>query len=434
MRLAVLSAVLCSAIACSGTKGDASLVIETAARQVVNDGSALVLKVLATNPDGTVGSGSVQLTAGAGLLEPAEIVLDAFGTGTFTLTCDVSSDSNCTGTDVVTAVWRGTSAVKSISVVGPTTTTGQARLVAQGCTAVTGQRPDPTTNLDTPRVSSPAPISVAPGSTFTGTLSFTDPQHDEKTAIVQLGGEASYYTCSLSAAELAAETFALSHFALSSEYQSGTVLLYLAIQDAVGNISGYATVAITVGGGGAAAVCSGTAVAFQLAGSAPSASTAFYLATNGKLATYALTSKTGETLTIVYRSVVQIDTGSCTKLLLSSKADGTRSVGWDNCLLLEARASAGQAPVAVWAYCSPDTPDLFDTGSGAKIARPLMPTVAGNSLIPPVPSNVPFGFAAGAIDLKTQLPAGLTNFQLSVYVLDFGSVGSTTEIWLEPIH
>jgi hypothetical protein len=135
-------------------------------------------------------------------------------------------------------------------------------------------------------------------------------------------------------------------------------------------------------------------------------------------------------LTIVAEATIAVDIGSCDQLLLAGDAAGTRTVGWDNVLIVEYRPLPGDPVEARWYYGTPST--LTHVPSGQILNQPLAPTVSGFALDPAVPNPVPFGYEPLAIDLMTQLPPGVRRFELKLYVLDSGGFGSTTEIWAIP--
>jgi len=62
---------------------------------------------------------------------------------------------------------------------------------------------------------------------------------------------------------------------------------------------------------------------------------------------------------------------------------------------------------------------------------PLASSVSGFSLDPPVPNGGAFGYPALAIDLMKEIPSPAADFELTLYILDYGAVGSTTDIWAQ---
>jgi hypothetical protein len=133
--------------------------------------------------------------------------------------------------------------------------------------------------------------------------------------------------------------------------------------------------------------------------------------------------------TIVASAELAVDIGTCTHLLLAADAAGTQPVGWDNDVILEYRVAAGAPVQKRWYYGGPVT--ILDASSLA-LVEPLAPTVPGTSLVPPVPNPVPFGYAPLALDLMSELPSGISSFDLTLYVIDFGGFGSVTDLWAIP--
>lgn len=431
MRNALGGFLLASLGACGPSHGELNVTVAPDNPVLADDGTATVVRVHALYADDTISSGTVTLSSTAGTLEDTTLTLDKYASARTTFRCDAATDPGCKGTVHVTAKVGSVSATASISVgqAGP-----GAALLAPDCTKVSGDRPPSTGSLDAPKVSSASVPPVTPGQPLGGSVTFADPQNDESSVIVQLSSERWHFVCPLSAAELASKQFALSRLALTADFPPGTRLLYVGVKDAAAHVSGYSAVTLVIGAGGAISLCptATSPMTVQLAGSAPSASTAFYDAANGRLGTYALGSANGDKMVIVYRASAQIDLGACTKLVVSGNAAGTAKPGWDNCLLAEARDASSGAMLSKWAYCSLDTPAIVEVATGATVNRPLQPDVPGSQLSPAVPSADPFGYQPGAIDLMSQIPSGTKSFVLSLYVLDFGIVGSTTEVWVRP--
>jgi hypothetical protein len=413
------------ALSCCSPGGEISL--ELSAVRLINDGSDVRVVIVGSRQDGTLGVGTIALSASAGQLAEKTLVLDNYGTAQTRYSCDKKTDERCLGAVELTAQWSGatSSSAKTssatISIIDP-----PARVlgfVGNGCERVAAPRPASTGTLDAPKVATVSIPDVVSGQGFPGLLAFEDTQNDEEAIIVQLSSEAAHWVCPLSAFEKANHLFNLARLALEAGFPDGVYLLYLSARDAAGNVGGYSVATLSVGVGQRLNPCAG--FAFQLMGSAPSGSTQFYTRANGVLQTYGRGGTTGERLTIVYRATIQVDLGGCSRLRLMSKPSGG-PVGWDNCLVIEARVTPGGPATAAWSYCSNDTAPLYDVLSGAPVRRPSTPTVVGNRLVPKIPSPNPFGFESGALDIISELPPGLRVFELSMYV------GSTTEVWLVP--
>lgn len=339
--------------------------------------------------------------------------------------CNLAEDQACEDSATITASWSGiraTSTARLTKQVAPT-----ARFVATGCQAVAGPRPQSSATTNAPRVGAASTVTVTPGSPFGLQVPFDDDQDDEREAIVQLNGQSTHYRCPLSAGELRDKRIELSRLSVEAGFPPGVYLLYVAVRDAAQNVSGYSVVTLSIGSGVLFRPCE--AGEFQVIGALPSGPTQFYTRANGLISGYDY-GAADLRLTIVYRTSVAMDLTGCQALRLRGGASGG-AVGWDNCLLIEARGLNGGPLLAAWNYCSTDTAPLRDA-SGATVRRPAAPTVAGNTLSPPIPSMIPFGFPSGQLDLLTELPQGLTSAELTFYVLDWGTVGSTTEVWLSP--
>ena len=76
------------------------------ARPIDDLGEALTFRVVATRPDGKVGSGPVEFKSFSGSLNPPKSVeLDSFGTATVDFSCDADVDSTCSAMIDVYATW-----------------------------------------------------------------------------------------------------------------------------------------------------------------------------------------------------------------------------------------------------------------------------------------------------------------------------------------
>jgi hypothetical protein len=169
--------------------------------------------------------------------------------------------------------------------------------------------------------------------------------------------------------------------------------------------------------------------AFKVIDKVPSTPTATFAQANGNLADYVASTFGGGPLAIVGQVTRTIHRGLCTKLLLASDAAGTKAVGWDDSLIVEYRSTPGGPVDARWYY---GTVNVTYTPDNQMLPSVQAPTVAGSSLDPPVPNFAPFGYEPLAINLMDQIPNGADGFELTLYILDAATVGSTTEIWVIP--
>lgn len=292
-----------------------------------------------------------------------------------------------------------------------------------GCTRVVGERPATTPTLSAPQVAGLSLQSAQPGQPLAGSVQFQDAQSDATTLIVQVNSEAEHYLCTLSNNDLEQGSVDLGVLSLSGGFPEGGHTLYVGISDSLGNVSGYIAASLTVGTSSAQPVC-GQAPRLLL-GAVPSQSTAFYAEQNGNSPDY----DAGSPLAVVTSTDLFLKLDECSQLLLAGDAIGAAPIGWDNCLLVEYRPTPDAPREAVWSYCSLP---VFDTATGQQV-QPAQeaPTVAGTSLNPPVPNNAAFGWPALTLDLLRYVPENHPNeFVLNLRLLDFGSVGSTTDVWL----
>jgi hypothetical protein len=80
------------------------------------DGTRARLRVVATGTDGKIGSGAVSLSISSGMLEPASVVLDSFGTGRAEVWCE--SGAICATSATIEAKWMaGSQTTTSITTV-----------------------------------------------------------------------------------------------------------------------------------------------------------------------------------------------------------------------------------------------------------------------------------------------------------------------------
>jgi len=294
-----------------------------------------------------------------------------------------------------------------------------------GCVEVAGDRPPSSGNVHAPRV---ADLQLDPqkaGQTLLGSLAFADDDQDPKELIAQVNGSDVHYVCPLSDAVIAAGEADFDQLKLNPQFPDGSRIIYFGVRDVAGNVSAYLVGNLTVGGSTAIDVCEAKE-AVQLIGKIPSASTEFYTTTNGISQSYGLGQAQPGALTIVGSTTVHLSLGECTTLRLAADAAGTQPVGWDNCLVVEYRPGVGGDVTHAWSYCDAS---IYSVATGKLLPVPLAATVPGTSLNPPVPNGAPFGYPALAIDLMSQVPDVADEFDLTLHVLDYGSVGSTTDIW-----
>jgi hypothetical protein len=265
---------------------------------------------------------------------------------------------------------------------------------------------------------------------LSGSLAFKD--SDPKELIVQVNGSDVHYVCPLSDDDLAAKVAEFSPLSLNPVFPEGERIVYFGVRDVQGNVSAYLVGGLTVGSGGNTGgtdVCS-AGQPIQLIGKVPSASTQFYQQTNGYSADYGFAGTAPQSLVPVASTRVHLDLGACTTLKLAGDAAGTKTLGWDNCLVVEYRPSAGAAVEKAWYYCNSEYGPVFSLASAKELPLPLKPTVKGVDLDPAVEgSQLLFGYEPLAIDLMTEVPNGAKDFELTLQVLDSGAWGSTTEVW-----
>src|SRR5262249_40576739 len=126
-----------------------------------------------------------------------------------------------------------------------------------------------------------------------------------------------------------------------------------------------------------------------------------------------------------------LDLGSCAHMALGSEPTAVAPVGWDNFLLVEYRTAPDQPVTRAWYYAGSGLTVIRAKPTQPMLVHEAAPTVEGAMLDPPIPSAAAFGYPAKTIDFMSDLPLGST-FELTLYVLDYGGAGSTTEIWLFP--
>lgn len=69
------------------------------------DGAANV-SIVAKTAEGTVGSGTVEVTTVTGSIDPSSVTLDGYGTAKTVLLCDASIEAACAQRVTVTAKWQ----------------------------------------------------------------------------------------------------------------------------------------------------------------------------------------------------------------------------------------------------------------------------------------------------------------------------------------
>lgn len=353
-------------------------------------------------------------------------------TDVLTLAFDTATEAVGTTTDVDSDAGTGSTSVADAGATGSIDSTSTASegdaafdpLTLEGCSRVLGERPATTPTLSAPQVAGLSLGTGVAGAPLSGTVQFVDAQNDATTLIVQVGAQPEHYRCALTADDLQQGSANLGALTLGTSFTEGGHTLYVGIADAAGNVSGYIAGALTVGEGGAQAVCGQPAR--LLIGAVPSQATTFYAQQNGYSEDY---TADGDELAVVASTDLHLKLGGCTALLLAGDAAGSAAIGWDNCLLVEYRPSPGAPREAVWAYCSLP---LFDSARSEPVLQAVeQATVPGTSLTPPVPNALPFGWPAQVLDLMRYVPGDHPNeFVLSLRLLDFGSYGSTTDIWL----
>ena len=110
------------------------------------------------------------------------------------------------------------------------------------------------------------------------------------------------------------------------------------------------------------------------------------------------------------------------QVLLAGDADGTKPLGWDtSCSWVSSRAGRRDHRAGL----TGESP----TPSGEIAEQPAPPP----SRLLSIPRAQPSAVGTRArIDLLSLIPAGDKSFVLTLYVLDYGAVGSTTDIWAIP--
>jgi hypothetical protein len=185
-------------------------------------------------------------------------------------------------------------------------------------------------------------------------------------------------------------------------------------------------------------ICASPAVPLQVIGKMPSAATSIYENMNGTVEHYLADvtpmRPTQLPLVIVRKTQMFLDTASCSHLFVAKEKTAIEKVGWDNFLLVEYRSEPSTATGGVWYYGGTTvTSEIVDIVDPQRIVtKAESPTVPGDTLDPRVPSRALFGYEPLAIDLMTRIPPNSHTFELTLYVLDPGGFGSTTDVWIFP--
>jgi hypothetical protein len=293
-----------------------------------------------------------------------------------------------------------------------------------GCDAVHGERPAATPSLEAPLLAGLEVGAPAPGQALLGSVSFKDAQNDATSIILQLGSSLVHHVCPLTEDEFASGTVDFSRFTVSPFYPEAGDTLYVGMRDSDGNVGGYLTAPFNTQPDSAQHVC---ALPRLMIGAVASQSTSFFEQANGLSTVY----RGSSVPTVVASSELYLDLGECSGLYLAGDASGSANVGWDNCLVVEYRPTPEVAPEAVWYYCNQS---LFYTATNEPVPQAEeQPTVLGSQLVPPIETGLAFGWEPKTLDLMRYIPSNHpSSFVLTLQVLDFGTWGSTTDVWLLP--
>lgn len=123
--------VACALLGCSPAMqaGEAELALTLTPGTLDAIGRTARLRIVATNPDGSIGKGVVKLSAAPGELDETELTLDDFGTAETTLTCPASLAECVPGVSIeLIARWERATAPLNVTV---TRRTGIARQATQ---------------------------------------------------------------------------------------------------------------------------------------------------------------------------------------------------------------------------------------------------------------------------------------------------------------
>lgn len=293
-----------------------------------------------------------------------------------------------------------------------------------GCDVISEDRPLATPSLDTPLLAGLSVGAAAPGQPLSGSVNFQDAQNDATAIILQLASSYAYQLCPLTEEELSSGTVNFSRFTLSPFYPETGDTLYVGMLDRNGNVGGYLAAPFNTEPDSPQQVCEQPRL---MIGAVASQSTSFFDQVNGRSAVYR-----GSSVPIVVASTeLYLDMGQCSDLYLAGNAEGTATVGWDNCLVVEYRPTPDVAPEAVWYYCSQS---LFYTETNEPVVQAEeQATILGSDLVPPIVTGLAFGWEPKALELMRYVPENhSSSFVLTLHILDFGTSGSTTDVWLLP--
>lgn len=293
-----------------------------------------------------------------------------------------------------------------------------------GCDVVFEDRPAATPSTAAPLLAGLNVGTAVPGQALSGSVSFMDTQNDAASIILQLASTYVHHVCPLTEEELTSGTVDFSRFTVSPFYPEAGDTLYVGMLDREGNVGGYLAAPFNTDSDSPQYVCGQPRL---LLGAVASQSTEFFKQVNGLSTVYR-----GSTVpTVVASTELYLDMASCSGLYLAGDEAGTASVGWDNCLVVEYRPTPDVAPEAVWYYCSQS---LFYTATDEPVPQAEeQATVVGSALVPPIDTGLAFGWEPKTLDLLRYIPENHpSSFVLSLHVLDFGTSGSTTDVWLLP--
>jgi len=296
---------------------------------------------------------------------------------------------------------------------------------------VDGDRPPPTTDeatlADVPKLAGLTLSAAAAGNPMQGAFSFRDAQGDVAELIVQVLGAQEHYVFEIPAADIGANRVDLGVVRLAAGFATGTRLVYFGLRDEAQHVGSYLTGTLVVGADGALDICALPAV--QLLGHLPNQDTSVYTEINGLNPDYREAQTNGE-WTQIASGRLFMELGGCAKLLLAGDEAGTLPVGWDDILVVEYREAPGEPIAARWYYGNQYVPGLLVAETDEEVPKAIDPTVSGDVF--GIPNGAPFGHEPKAIDLMEHVPADAQSFELNVFILDHGSWGSTSDVWILP--
>jgi len=304
-----------------------------------------------------------------------------------------------------------------------------ASMVLGGCSVVGGGIPLPNDSPNATRLTDPVIAPATRGKALAGSIRMVDAQADATALLVQVRGASDHLVCTISASERANNRIDLSRLTVMSASPAGTQVVYFAVQDAMGNLGGSVMGIISFASTPTPiALCGDSAGPIQILGQQAAVSTTQLIAFNGAMTDYVTSTK--QQLAIVAQGRIYLDMGACTHLQVGGDRTGTKTVGWDDLLLVEYRSVPSAAVSQAWYYTTPGAAGAVTVRGSQPVTRGEDATVPGRALVPPVGNDAPFGYAGRAIDLMTRVPAGSRVFELTLTALDYFSAGSTTEVWL----